>query len=173
MATSRILLPVKDADLPTSNPAVRPAPPGITSSAVATANTPKPTYQQLQYNQSTDQFAMWTFRMPADYQSGGLVVVKLGAAVNAGNVVMSGGIDPSVDGSTLFPASVFNACDVSVATAVPASIGQTLDLSWALTMTQVQGSRLCTVFIGRRASIAGDTAAGDAYVLAAGFEYTS
>lgn len=171
MATQRILLAIKDADLPTSNPAVRPA--AITSSATATANTPKPTYTQLQYNKDTDQFAEWTFRMPVDYLSNGLVVVKLASAVNSGNVVMSGGIAPSVDGSTLVPAGVFNACDVSATTAVPGSIGQTLELSWALTMTNVLGGRLCTVFIGRRASIGADTAAGDAYVLAAGFEYTA
>lgn len=170
MSTTRILLTLEDAVLPSANPAVLTK---ITSSATATTNTPKPTYNQLQFDQSTDQSAIWTLRLPSDWVSGMSLFVKLGCAVNAGNVVMDGGIAPNTDSSTNTTAGVFTACDVSATTAVPGTVGQVLELSWSLTTTGVAAGRLISVFLGRRASIAADTAAGTAYVLAAELEYTS
>lgn len=174
MGTSRIILPITTDGgvmmLPTANPA---AVTKVTSSAVATANTPKPTYNRLDFDQTTDQFAEWMFELPPDYLSGGALFIKVGAAVNTGNIIMGGGIAPATDNSTLVPAGVFNACDVSATVAVPGTIGQVMGLSWALTMTGALANRLMSVFLSRRASAAADTAGGLAHVLSARLDYTT
>lgn len=170
MGTTRILLPVEYATLPASNPATRST---ITSGGVATTNTPAVTYQQLAFNDTTDQTAQWTFRLPADYLSGGSIFIKFGAAANTGNVVMKAGQAASTDGSTAWPNAVFAAGDLSATTAVPGTVGQTKELSWALTMTGVAANRLITLFLGRDADNAADTAVGNVNVIAVEFEYTS
>jgi hypothetical protein len=171
MATTRILLPLEEAVLPTANPAVLTK---VTGTGTPPANAPAVTANKLTFDQATDQSAMWAFRLPADYLSGGLVVIKWSADVNAGNAVWKAGIAALIDGTTnLLSGAAYNAADVSATVAVPGTVGLTTETSWALTTTGVAGARWVSVFIGRRASIAADTAAGTSNIWAAGFEYTS
>lgn len=153
-----------------SNPAVVAS---VSSSAAATTNCPKPTYYRLQFNQSTDQFSEWTFRVPDDYVSSPIITIKLAAAVNTGNVIMGAGLAVGLDSATDVTAGTFLACDVSATTAVPATIGLEADLSWALTATGLVAGAQASVFLSRRASAAGDTATGDAYANSVQLSYTS
>lgn len=174
MSTTRFPLLITQAAgcpaLPLSNPA---AVASVTSSAAATTNTPKPTYYQLQFDQTTDKFAVWTFRIPDDYVSSPVMTIKLAAAVNTGNVIMGAGLAVGLDNTTDVSAGTFLACDVSATTAVPATIGLEADLSWSLTSTGLVVGALVSVFLSRRASAAGDTAAGTSYANAVQFSYTS
>lgn len=169
--TSRILLAVEDATLPTSNPAGGPT--KITSSGGAVANGPVVTYQILTFNDTTDQHAMWAFRLPDDYLSGGTVTILWGHAANTGNVIWKAGAELIVPAGVVVSASSYNAADVAAAVAVPATIGQEKETSIALTMTGALAGAWCSVFVGRDADAGGDTATGNANLLAVQFSYTS
>lgn len=171
MATSRIVLPVEIAELPAANPAVLSA--VQSSSAVATTNTPKPTWKRLEFDQTTDQTAIWNLRLPSDWLSGLTVTLKWAAAVNAGNVVWKGGVAPCIDGTTSQIAGTFVAGDLSATVAVPATIGLTKETGWALTTTGLTAGQFISVFVGRDADNGSDTAAGLAYGLAVELSYTS
>jgi hypothetical protein len=171
MSTTRILLPNEEAVLPTSNPATLTK---VTGTGTAPTNAPVVTANKLTFDQTTDQTGMWTFRLPSDYLSGGSVFIKWSADVNTGAVIWKAGIAAIVDGVTnLLSVAAFNAADLSATVTVPGTIGFTTETSWGLTATGVLASQLVCVFIGRRAGAAGDTAAGNANLWAAEFEYTS
>lgn len=171
MATTRILLPVEYATLPSANPAVRST---ITSAAAATTNCPIVTYQQLAFNDTTDQHAMWLMRLPADWLSGATIIIKFSAAAVTGNVVMKAGLCPATDSSTdIDTSSVYTAGDLSSTTAVGATSGHVKEISWALTTTNVAVGRWLSIFLGRDADNGADTAVGNVNVTAVEFEYTS
>lgn len=172
MATTRYILVLEDAVLPTSNPAGGPT--KVTSSGTPPSNAPAATYNKLTFDQTTDQTCEWTFRLPADYVSGGSVFIKWTADVNSGAVVWKGGAAPTLNSSTnIVSGTTFNAADLSATVTVPGTVGLVLETSWALTMTNVVAGCLLTLFVGRRAGAAGDTAAGTANIWAAEFEYSS
>lgn len=171
MATTRILLPLEEAVLPTSNPATLTK---VTSSGTPPSNAPATTFNKLVFDQTTDQTAVWNFRLPSDYLSGGSVFVKWYADVNTGAIIWKAGIGPATDNSTnMVSAIVYNAADLSATVTVPGTVGLTAETSWGLTVTNVAASRFVSIFIGRRAGAAGDTASGNGNIIAAEFEYTS
>lgn len=170
MSTSRVLLIPEDAVLPTANPATLTK---VTSSGGPVANGPFVTYNVLAFDQTTDQHAMWNFRVPDDYLSGGTLTLLWGAAVNTGNVIWLAGAELMDPNSTVTSSSVYNAADSAGAIGTPATVGQFKETGIALTMTGASPGDLISVFVGRDAGAGGDTAAGNANLLAAQFSYTS
>lgn len=175
MATSRFVLSVPAQILPdgtgTGN---NPAPfEKVVSSGTQTTNTPKVTYFQHLFDQSTDETIAWAFRLPGDYVSGGTVYLTWGAKVTTNNVIWKAGIEAGDPSSTDMDAAIYNAADLSSATAVPGTVGHYKETSIALTMTGATAGDFVVLFVGRDADNASDTAAGDATLLAVSLEYTS
>lgn len=175
MATASVILPVvagisPDGSGTGNNPAT---PEKVISSGAQTSNTPKLSYYHLLFDQSTDEHWMWSFRLPSDYASGGAVVLTWGAKVTTGNVIWKTGInsiDPSAEDAD---AAVFNAADLSSATAVPGTTEHLKETSISLTVTGLAAGELVILFVGRDADNGSDTAAGDATLAAVTFTYTT
>lgn len=175
MATSRLLLPVPGGFPPdgsgSGNMMARPA--KIVSSGTQTANTPKVSYYELLFDQSTDQHWMWAFPLPADYVSDGTLRFLWGAKVTTGNVIWKAGLVAGEPSSADMDAAVFVAADLTAATAVPGTVGQFKESTITLTVTGLDAGDVVVVLLGRDADNGSDTAAGDACCLGPIFEYTS
>lgn len=145
----------------------------IVSSGTQTTNTPKVTYSQLLFDQSTDEHWLWQLRIPQNYSSGGTLRLTWGAKVTSGDVIWKAGIvaaDPSTDD---MDAAIFNAADAASASTVPGTVGQQKETTITLTMTDVSAGDLVVIFVGRDADAGGDTAAGDATLSGAEITYTA
>ncbi len=175
MATSRLVLPIGAGIAPDTSGSGNAAAElrKTVSSGSQTTNTPKLSYYELRFDQSIDEHWMWAFQLPGDYVSGGTVRLLWGALVTSGNVVWKAGIEIADPSSTDLDATVFNAADLAVASAVPGTVGHYKETTITLTMTGATALDWAEVFVGRDADVAGDTAAGDAVLVAATFEYTS
>lgn len=178
MATSRLVLPIPGGTNTDGTADNVPATPiKVLSAAAATANTPKVYLAGLAFDQTTDEHWLWQFPLPGDYVSGGTLKLTWGSAVASGNVIWKAAVMLAEPASTDMDTSgVFLGPDLSSATAVPGTIGQFKEDSITLTMTGADvsgGADLVVLFIGRDAGNASDTAAGDAYLWGACFEYTS
>jgi hypothetical protein len=175
VATSRLPLAVPGNVAPdgsgTGN--IPAAPEKVVSTGTQTTNTPKLSYVQLLFDQSTDEHWMWAFPLPGDYVSGGTVRLLWGAKVTTGNVIWKAGINSTDLSSEDMDAAVFVAADAAAASAVPGTVGHVKETTIALTVTGLTATEPVVVFVGRDADAGGDTAAGDAALVGLTFEYTS
>jgi hypothetical protein len=153
-----------------NNPAT---PERVVSSGTQTSNTPKLTYTQLLFDQSTDEHWMWVFPLPNDYVSGGTVRLLWGSKVTSGNVIWKAGVKSADLSSTDFDAAVFVAADLTSAVAVPSTVGHFKESTITLTVTGFSATEPVCLFVGRDADNGSDTAAGDATLIAVTLEYTS
>lgn len=175
VVVGRILLPLAAADTPdgsgTINASARPE--KLVNSGTQTTNAPKFTMTRWLFDPSTDQHILFTFIMPADYTSGGTLRLKFSSKGTTNNVIWKGAVAQSTDSSTNIESTntVFDTVTVSAATAVPGTIGQTKEVSFALTGSYAAG-RLTQIMIGRDADNASDTSTSDAVLEGATFEYT-
>lgn len=175
MATSRLILPVPAPFVPDGSGSGN-APAGwekIVSPTAQTTNTPKLTYYHNLFDPATDEHVMWTFQLPGDYASGGTVRLLWGSKVTTGDVLWKAGIEIADPSSTDIDAATYNAADTAAASTVPGTVGQYKETTIALTMTGATAGDWVGLFVGRDADAAGDTAAGDACLVAASFEYVS
>lgn len=176
MATNRILLPIPGGVAPdgTGSDNTPATPIKVVSTGTQAANAPKVSYVQLAFDQSTNEYWIWNFQLPGDYVSGGTLNLLWGAAAVSGQVVWLAGAEIADPESTDLDASVYNAATASAATTVPATAaGRYKETSITLTMTGATADDWISVFVGREADHANDTAASDAYLFAATFEYTA
>jgi hypothetical protein len=168
-------LPIEQATLPDATGSTN-NPPEIArdvSTGTQTSNTPKATKTVAKFDAATDEHLMWGFLLPANYGSGGTIRLKWRAATaTSGNVIWKAGIVPSTDNSTDDSAVVFNAADLSSASAAPGTLGRTVEVTITLTVTNVAATKQVVVFIGRDADNGSDTMSGDAILLSARLEYT-
>ena len=172
MGTSRILLDLESATLPTANPATLTK---VTSSGTPPTNAPVLTYNGLDYSDSTDQAAMWNLRLPDDYLSGGtLTFLWSHTAATSGSVIWKAGAELVVASAGGVDAASYNAADAAAAVTVPGTVGQFKETSIALTMTGAVAGAFCGVFLGRDADAGGDTATGGVgRILAVQLAYTA
>lgn len=173
MATVTMVLPIPGGIAPDgsgtgNNPAT---PELVTSSGTQTTNTPKLHFVRLDFDQSTDEHWLWQLVLPGDYSSGGTLRLNWGSDVTTGNVIWKAGVE--VAASLDWDAAVFNAADAAAASAVPGTVGITKEDTIALTMTGAAANLPIIIFVGRDADAAGDTAAGDAWLMTAALTYTS
>ena len=173
MATVTIPLPIPGGLAPdqsgTGNDAAIPF--KIVSTGTQTTNTPKVSYVHLLFNKDTDKHWMWQFQLPGDWVSGGTVRLLWGSAVTTGDVIWKAGVEIGVAATTDMDAAIFNAADAAAASTVPGTVGHFKETTIALTTTGAAANTYVVLFVGRDADAAGDTAAGDAQLLAASFTY--
>lgn len=172
MSTSEILFPFADREDPASN---APADNTITSAAAATTNAFQTEIPVLDFDATTDEATSWAFRVPADYSSGGTVILQwLCTGATSGNVVWKTSIYvATASSSDIDTDAAFNTVDQFTAEAVPGTAGHFKTSSKALTSPGLAANRFAVLMVGRDASDGSDTAAADTRLLSACFSYTS
>lgn len=172
MATGTVLLPTNAADLPD----------GSTTNLAAGMSRVQGTQTGAKWHHVTLDFdgagavegAWWTFRLPADYASGG--TLKLGWMANAtANAVkwqaQVGAITPA-DADT--PIEHALAAAATVTTNVDTNEAYRLtESAITLTMDSAAAGDLIELFVFRDSSDAADTCTVDARLLVASFEYVT
>jgi hypothetical protein len=172
IATGSILLPPGAAILPDGT-ATNAAP--AIQRVKSSASAPAPYFLQLAFDASTEEWASFQFQMPADYASS--PVAKLHykmASATTGDVVWVVQIAAVSDGdSTDVDAKAFGTANSGTVT-VPGTAGF-LDIA-SITLTNadtVAAGDFVVVRVARDADAAGDTATGDAELVAAAIQYTT
>jgi len=142
------------------------------SGAAQTTNTPKVSQLKLLFDGATDEHWMFSFVLPGNWVSGGTLrgIVKFTSATT-GNAIMKAGQVSTVDSSTDDDALTFAAADVSASIAAPATQGQTVTFTIALTTTNMAANRKIVVFVGRDPDNASDTITTDLELLVLQCEY--
>lgn len=172
MATGSILLPPGAAEPPDGS-ATNAAP--ATQRAKSSASAPAPYFLQLNFDASTEEWACWQFRMPADYASGPVLKVQYKmTSATTGNVIWVGQIAAVSDGdATDADAKAFAATNSATVT-VPGTAGHIDEASITMTNADsVAAGDFVVVRIARDADAAGDTATGDAEFIGAALTYTT
>lgn len=144
------------------------------SAATQTSNTPKAKQLKLRFLGTTDEHWLFSKQLPPNYASGGTLrgVLKFLTATSGTAVVKAGQVT-SVNSSTDDDALVFAAAAVSSAISAPATQGQTVEFSIALTTTNMAASRKIIIFIGRDTDHASDTITTELELLSLALEYTT
>jgi hypothetical protein len=172
MPTASVTLMPSNAILPDGSSGN--AAPGLTRRQ-GTETNPKKHFFTLDFDPSTDEFAWWTFRMPADYISGGAIKIQFMANATSGTVrwqvkvgaITPGDADTPLEHASAGPDVVDTAVDTVEARRLKeSSIG-------SLTLDSVAAGDLVFIMIGRNASHANDSCTVDAEFLLAVFEYTA
>ena len=171
MATSELLLPFADREDPASN---APQDTIITSAASATTNAFQTEIPVLLFDATTDENTSWAYKVPANYVSGGTLILQwLCTGDQSGNVVWKGSIYvATANSSDIDTSAAFNTVDTQT-TALPATAGHFTTTSIALTSPGLAADRYMILMVGRDASHASDTASTDAQLISVSFSYTS
>ena len=158
MATGSILLPVGAAVLPDGS-ATNLAPALQRRKSSGTA--PAPYFLELWFDAATEEWAAWSFRMPADYASAPVLKVQYKmASATTGDVIWAGSIAAVTDGdATDVDAKVFATANTATVTMTNAD--------------SVAAGDFVVVRIARQGAAGGDTATGDAEFVGAALTYTT
>jgi hypothetical protein len=172
MATRNLILPTTGVVIPDGSDSNNAFPQPRRRKSTSGAN--RPYYLEWLFDAALSEYLIWQFIIPADYVSGGSVIGKFAmVSATSGNVMWEAAILPVVDASTLLSSADFNSRSQGL-TAVPGTLHQTAGFTIALaTLTNVVGGRLALVFLARNGVSASDTAAGDAILEGATFQYTA
>lgn len=172
MATGSILLPPGAAVLPDGS-ASNAAP--AMQRTKSSASAPGVYFLQLAFDASTEEWACWQFRMPGDYASSPVAKVqyKMASATSNG-VAWDVRISATSDGDSQdVDAQDFASANVGTAT-VPGTAGHLDEVSVTLTNADsVAAGDFVVVRVARATGDAGDTATGDAELVAVTIEYTT
>lgn len=147
------------------------------SAGAQTTNSPKVSLVTWAFGATTDSHAMWSFRMPENYASGGTLLLESAcvsdqaaaaeviwkAALAAVTPGASENLWSKVFGTVATGSAVFNAIESGVV--IQASVSPGLDSAAAGDMV--------TLFVGRDADHTMDDAVGDVLLTAASLEYTT
>jgi hypothetical protein len=172
MSTGVILLSMKSASVP-SGGSGNAAPGAIFLESSAGVGTNKPTFAQdaWAFDAAVDEHLLWAFLMPISIVGGGSIRLKYRmASAISGGVVWKAAIKGTNDGADDDSALAFPS-PVTVVSAVPTTLGWVAEAIIPGVGYGTAGMKHI-LFIGRDADNGSDTAAGDAYLLAANYEYT-
>ena len=174
MATSTVLLPPASAVLPDgSSGNLAPA----LNRIQGTETNPKKHFLVLAYDGAgAKEHAWWTFRLPADYASGGtLKILWMYNSTTAGNVKWQATVGAITAADADTPVEHASAAAATVTDAINTTEARRLiTSSITLTMDSAAAGDLIFLCLFRDSADGSDTAAAaDAEVLAVAFEYTS
>lgn len=173
MATGAVILPIGGAALPDGSSGN--LAPGIVR-IKGTEADPKKHFLVALFDPGTDEFLWWTFRMPPDYASGGVVKLLWMANSASGNsVVWAAQIGAITPADTDTPvehaqAAVSTATTAGNATEARRLIESSITLA---NLDSVAANDLVNLGVSRDANNASDTLAVDAELIAVSFEYTT
>lgn len=173
MATGTIALPIAAAQIPDGSSGNAAA--GIQRIQGTEANPKKHLLAAL-FDAATDEHLWWTFRMPADYASGGALKLQwMTDTASANNVVWGGRLGAVTPGDADTPVEHAAAAASTTTTAGNATEARRL-IETSITLANldsVAAGDLVTIVVYRDADNASDTLAADAELLAVAFEYTT
>lgn len=172
MATVSILLPPAAAVLPDGSAS------NLAAALVriqGTESSPKKHFLALAYDGAgAVENAWWTFRLPADYASGGALKIQWRAAATSNAVKWQAKIGAVTPADADTPAEHAEAAAATVTTNVNTTeSGRLTESSITLTMDSAAAGDLIFLLLQRDSGDAADTCTVDAEVLAANFEYTA
>ena len=170
MGKGIILLPLEGVTLPSGGAGNDPAASILLeSTGTATANTPTVTQRAYAFDATTDEHILFAFILPSFFGSGGVVRLKFRmASATTGGVVWKGAIKAAEDGVDDDSSSVFPSPATSTVT-VPGTLGFVAEATLSVGYDVAASKHV--LFIGRDANHGSDTATGDAYLLAAQYEF--
>jgi hypothetical protein len=170
MATGSLILTPGSATLPDGSASnAAPAIQRVKSSATA----PGIYALQLCFDASTEEWACWQFRMPADYDSAPVAKVQYKmASATSGGVAWDVRVSATSDGDSQdVDAQDFASANVGTAT-VPGTAGYLDEVSVTLTNADsLAAGDFVVVRVARAVADAADTATGDAELLSCSVEY--
>lgn len=148
----------------------------VKSTGTEPTNAPDVYFTELLFDGTTDEHALFTFPLPADYSTGGTVIIqwKRASGTGAADVVWKAAIAAVTPGGTEVPNSkIFNT--VSTQTTAAGTTSQALQTtSITPNSDSAAAGDMMTVMVGRDADNGSDTLnAVDAQVTTVRFEYTT
>lgn len=144
-------------------------------SAKSSATAPGVYFLQLAFDAATEEWCCWQFRMPADYASAPVLKVQYKmASATSGDVVWDGRVSATSDGDSQdVDAQDFASANTATVT-VPATAGYLDEASITLTNADsLAAGDFVVVRLARAAAAGGDTASGDAELVAVALQYTT
>lgn len=173
MATGTVILPIGAATLPDGS-ASNAAP--AMARIQGTEAAPKKHFLVVAFDAATNEHVWWTFRVPADYASGGAVkLLWMANLASANSVVWQARLGAVTAADVDTPVEHAAAAASSVTTAANATEARRLVES-AITLANldsVAAADLAVLGVNRDAANGSDTLAADAELVAAAFEYTT
>jgi hypothetical protein len=143
------------------------------SAAAQGSNSPKASQLKLLFDPTTDEHWLFQLELPGDYASAPVLRGKIKfTSATSGNAIMKAAAVATTDSSTDDDALAFGTADVSAAVAAPATQGQVIEFTIAITAA-LAANRKVLLFVGRDADNGSDTATGDVELLSLNFEYTT
>jgi hypothetical protein len=172
VATGSILLTPGAAVLPDGSASnAAPAIQRVKSSASA----PGVYFLQLAFDATTEEWVTWAFRMPADYSSAPVAKVQYKmASATTGGVTWDVRVSATSDGDAQdVDAQDFGSANTGSAT-VPGTAGHLDEISVTLTNADsLAAGDYVVIRLARAVGDGGDTATGDAEMLALNLQYTT
>jgi hypothetical protein len=142
----------------------------------SSGSAPAPYFHELWFDAATEEWACWSFRMPANYASAPILKIQYKmASATTGAVVWAGSLAAVTDGDLVdVDAKAFATAQTATVT-VPGTAGHLDEASIALTTAadSVAAGDLVVVRIARQGAAGGDTATGDAEFITATLSYTT
>src|SRR6266702_3722427 len=138
------------------------------STGTAPTNGPSLFFTELLFDAATDEHCFFTFTLPSDYSSGGIINInwKRASLTTAVNVVWKAAVAAEVPNSkALNTVATTTACSTTSQALVTTAI--------TLTMDSAAVGDMVTVMLGRDADNASDTLTVDAQVTDVNFTYTT
>lgn len=141
----------------------------------SSASAPGIYFLQLAYDTTTEEWACWSFRMPADYVSTPVAKIQYKAAsATSGGVAWDVRLSATSDGDSQdVDAQDFGSANVGTAT-VPGTAGHLDEVSVALTNDDgLAAGDFVVIRVARAVANGSDTATGDAELVAINIEYST
>lgn len=174
MATGSILLTPGSAIIPDGS-ATNAAP--QLARVKSSASAPAPYYLQLLFDASTEEWCCWAFRMPADFASALACKVQYKmASATSGDVIWATQVAAISDGdATDADTKAFAATANTVTVTVPGTAGHIDEASITMTsnIDNLTAGDYVVLRLARDADAGGDTATGDAELIAVALTYTT
>lgn len=153
----------------------------LVSTGTQPANAPKATLIEWLFDAATDEHLSWAFRMPENYSSGGTLKIQVknkSTQVGTNSFVVKSCLAAVTPGATenvdtkVFPAPDTLTITLANAQASGILVEGSLALSATALNSVVAGDEV-TLFLGRDADNASDTATGDMSLVGLALEYTT
>lgn len=154
----------------------------VVTSSSTPSNGAAARFTRLQFSSTTDEHWLWTVRIPDNFSSFDGLLLRHGCDAATGGVAYKASLCPVVDGTDDLDSIATNTVWAGLVIADVADLGGVGFTSYvdvtdgafgAGGLTDVAAGRMCCVMIGRDVADAGDTAAGDAWIVTAALYYTA
>ncbi len=145
------------------------------STGTAPTNGPVLFFTTLLFDAATDEHCFFTFTLPGDYSSGGVINIdwKRASGTTAQNCIFKAAVAAVTPGATEVPNTKALNTVATTTTAAGTTSQALVTTAITLTMDSAAAGDMVTVMLGRDADNASDTLTVDAQVTDVNFTYTT